>query len=181
MSMGALLQQVRTHLRNVVPLDADQCDIELLGQPRPSAGETYVGIRELRVRSLSREHLSEEYEIEVSIWRRLGAFPSDRQGDLALRDDPYLASVLTLDDLERAVIRNLHANYTDIMAAANETLETGDRFQLALYYTGRGPSEVVKSSSHHRQNGTRTSGIAWIGRRLIFTGMNRVQSTATMQ
>jgi len=177
--MGVVLKQVRDHLRTSMSLDVDQCDIRADGSPPGSAAEFYVAIDEFGVKSTARDHLSEVYEIEIAVWRRSGQYPADRRGDLTLPDDPYLAGILTLDDLERAVIKQIHANYTDITAAANTAIGApsegnGDVFQLALYYAGRGATEVLQ----HEEN---KDDSAWFGRRLKFAGMNRVQAVDVMQ
>ena len=179
MSMGAILQQVRDHLRSAMSLGVDQCDVRPGGMPTAAAGEFYVAVDELGVQSTAQSHLREQYEIEVSIWRRTGQYPDDRLSDVVLRDDVYLAGIQTLDDLERSVIKNLHANYTDITAAANTAIDAGapgkgDIFQLALYYTGRSRSEVL-------DHNPKENPAPWLGRRLKFTGMIRVQATDVMQ
>lgn len=180
MSMAAVLDEVCDHLRSALSLSAAECDIRPGGWPPRAAGEFYVAIDDLGVASAAREHLEEEYRIEVAIWRRAGQVPDDRLGDLARRGDPYVAALRTLDVLERAVLRALHANYAQIMAGANAALgagETGggDVFQLALYYTGRSRPETHPS----RPSGERP--LEWITRRLEFAGMNRVQPLDVMQ
>ena len=177
MSMGVVLKQVRDHLRNSMSLGVDQCGIAPGGSPPETAAEFYIAIDESQVRSTARDHLNEVYEIEIAVWRRPGQFPADQQGDLTLADDPYLAGILTLDDLERAVIRNIHANYADVTAAANTAIgapseQAGDVFQLAMYYAGRAGTEVIKHETGRDA--------AWFGRRLKFAGMNRVQSLSAM-
>ena len=179
MSMGAVLKQVRDHLRDALSLGVDQCGIQPDGVPPDSADEFYLAVNEMGVTSTAREHLLEEYEIEVSVWRRAGGYPADRRGDVQLSDDPYLAGILTLDDLERAVIRNLHGNYDDITVAANTAIgagvgDGGDVFQLALYYAGRRGTEIL-------QTGKEKHDPTWFGRRLKFVGMTRVQSISMMQ
>ncbi len=178
MSMGIILQVVRDHLQTEMSLDAGECGIQPGGLPPDGAGELYVAVDELGIRSASRNQLHEIYEIEVAIWRRSSNYPTDRQGDVVLRDDPQLAGILTLDDLERDVISKLHANHTDIMAVANSAIGAGspgggDVFQQPLYFAGRGRSESLRP-------GGSKSPVAWIGRRLKFTGMTRVQATDVM-
>jgi hypothetical protein len=177
MSMGAVLKVVRDHLRNRLSLASGQCDVRPDGRPIDAAGDLYVCISEGGVQSESRLHLSERYEIEVSIWRRATAAPTDRQGDLLLPDDQYLANMTTLDDLERAVIAQVHGNDADIRQAANAVLisggASGDGFSVTLFYAGRGPSETF--ADHARAN------VGWIGRRLRFGGMLRVQPLSVME
>jgi hypothetical protein len=179
MSMGAVLRQVRDHLRGAMPLAADQCGVQPAALPPESAGELYVAVDEVGVQSAARAHLSETYEIEVAVWRRAGQYPADRRGDAQLRDDPHLAGILTLDDAERAVIRHLHGNYLDVTAAASAaigagTSGNGDVFQLALYYQGRGRTEEHPPRGRHQV-------AAWLGRRLRFAGMTRVQARDLMR
>ena len=180
MSMAVVLQRVRDHLRSALALSADQCGVRVGGHPPASSGELYVAVDELGVECTARDHLREVYVVEVALWRRVGQWPDDRAGDALLRDDAYLAGALTLDRLERSVIAALHGNYTDIPAAANAAIGAGspgggDVFQLALYYAGRTRTEAWQD---RRQSGSPT---AWLGRRLKFAGMNRVQAMDVMQ
>lgn len=175
MSMGAILKQVRDHLRDAMPLAADQCDIRPDGEPPQSAGELFVAVDELGVTSTARSYIEEQFEVEVAVWRRAGQYPADRIGDAQLSDDPYTAGLFTLDDLEREAIRRLHGNFTDVTAAVNTALGTGsgnagDSFRLALYYEGRGRTEVLPPSRGAQQPAQ------WLGRRLRFVGMNRIQA-----
>lgn len=176
MSMGVVLQTIRDHLRTAMSLAVDQCGIRPGGHPPSSAGEFYVAIDDISVKGDARAHLREEYEVAVSIWRRLGQHPEDRTGDVLETEDPYLPSLLTLDQLERDVIRFIHANYTEVTKTANATLGTGtpgkgDILQLAMYYQGHAGSERFTSEPRN------TSRPDWIGRRLRFAGMTRVQAT----
>ena len=174
MSMGVILSQVRGHLRDALSLSADQCDVQPGGSPTEAAGEWYLAIDERGVESDARSHLSEEFEIEISIWRRLGQFPADRLGETQLHESEYLSAMHTLDTLERQVILKLHGNFESVTSAANTELGAGlpgggDVFQLALYYEGRGRTETLPRSGSRQQP-------TWIGRRLRFRGMTRVQA-----
>jgi hypothetical protein len=174
MSMGIILNQVRSHLREALTLSSDQCDIQPSGIPPEAAGEWYLAIDELGVASEARDHLAEEFAIEVSIWRRLGQFPADRRGEALLPESAYLAAMHTLDGLERRVILSLHGNFGELVSGANAAVGAGqpgggDVFQLALYYEGRGRAETLPRTTGRQQP-------QWIGRRLKFRGMNRVQS-----
>jgi len=174
MSMGVILKIVRDSLQTALSLDKDACGVQSGGRPPNSAGELYLAVDELGVQSTARAHLREVYELEIALWRRGGQYADDRHGDVLLADDPYLAGVRTLDALERDVIRHVHGNYSDITAAANAEIgagggEAGDIFQLALYYVGRGRTETIPRPAADRT-------IDWIGRRLKFLGMTRVQA-----
>jgi len=174
MSMGAIIEHVRDHLRSALSLAVDQCGVQIGGNPPQRPASFYVAIDEVCVESDAKEHLREIFEIEIVVWRRLGTLPSDRRGDAHLRDDPYLATLQTLDDLEQSVILAIHANYTDITAATNTALGTGapsggDIFQMALFYQGRKRSELFPKRSDQ-------ANAQWLGRRLRFRGMTRVQA-----
>jgi len=177
MSMGVVLKIVRDHIRNRLSLTGGQCDVRPDGRPIDVAGDLYVCISEGGVQSESRLHLSERHEIEVSIWRRATAVPTDRQGDLLLPDDQYVANLQTLDDLERAIIAHIHGNDADIRQAANALLTSGgansDGFSVTLFYAGRGPSETFTDRPR--------SSAEWIGRRLRFGGMLRIQPLGAME
>jgi len=179
MSTGIILQQVRNHLRSAMSLDVDQCGIQPGGRPPHSAGELYVAVDDGGTTSDARNHLHEQYRIEVAVWRRAGQHPADRLGDVQLPQDPYLEQLLTLDQLERQVIQHLHGDFANVTAAANAEAATGtpgggDVFQLALYYVGRDKTESIDAVP------SATASTEWLGRRLSFSGMDRIQATDVM-
>lgn len=174
MSMAAVLATVRDRLRTEIPLAVEQCGIQPGGTPPSTAGEMYVAVDELGVVSDGKCVLRETYSVEVCLWRRIGQFPGDRLGDVHLKEDPYVATARTLDVVERDVLRLIHANYLHIVAAANEaaaagTPAGGDVFQLALYYEGRSRTESFRPAKGAWRD-------AWLGRRLKFSGLTRVQA-----
>lgn len=174
MSMGMILLTVRDHLRDALSLPAAACEIQPGATPTPAAGEILVAIDEYRVESRSAAHLAEHYEIEVGIWRRVGQFPADRRGELLLPEAAYTHALQSLDVLERKVVTALHGNYEAVTQQMNTFYglgagEQGDIVQGAPLYRGRGRAEHWPpiTQAHPKPN--------WLGRRLRFAGLRRVQ------
>lgn len=171
MIVGAILTRVRDHLRQALDLPDDQVDIRYAGLPPATAASPYVAIRELGVKSDGRSFLREEHQLEISLWRRATDLPDDVSADALYGDDAVLPDVATIDQLERLAIAALHGNDIAISQALNQSLglgsgSAGDRFQLPLFYTGRKGTELSRP---------------WLGRRLHFTGLTRVQPIDVMR
>jgi hypothetical protein len=178
--MGYLLLAVRNKLRanfDVTYPDLESTNwvgVEVDGIPPARAPEWYVAIDEGDIRSQRTEdQLQEEYSVEIYVCRRPDRTPSDFQRQLSLPTDLYLASILTLEKLERQVIKSLHNNQT-LRGNANSlggfpNPNTGDIYQLPLQFDGRSKSRTEEFPD---------SGI-WMRRQLRFSGMLRVQDLST--
>jgi len=172
MSTAAILKHLRDRLRGALSLAADQCAIAPTREPPSAAGPVFVGIADCGAAAEGEGHLAETVEIEITVWRRSGAWPRDRLGDALLPIDPYAAGLPTIEQIERAVIRAVHADRANLVAAINADLGPGDPPLLQpLYYQGRGVSEVVYLREETNED-------AWIARRLKFRGMLRVAPLA---
>ena len=178
MSVGQLLQTVRDHLRTQLTLDFKSCGVQLNGVPPSTAGEFYVAIDEDGTESVGGDDpvLNERYRIVISIMRRAGKYPKDRQGDLLLRETEALKS---LEELERLVIKNIHAAW-NLMATYNTNLGApdatlGDTAILPLFCRGRGRTYTWTSPTEEPD-----MLYAWLRKDVRFSGMNRKQRLESM-
>lgn len=174
MSMSALVEAVRNHLREQMSLTCAECDIAPDGHPPGNAGSEFIAVDEGEATNAARENLQEEYEINVWVCRKSGVFPANKRGDMRLKSEPYLAGMVSLDERCRQVIVALHANHA-VTKAASELLsapntELGSPFQGCLIY--RSTSRAVSIDSE--------SGGAWVARQLRFRGAWRPHSLSYM-
>lgn len=173
MSIGQLLTTVRTHLRTQLSLGVNQCGVQMSGMPPPAAGEKYVAIDDggTEQRSGDEPYLTERYKLVISILRRAGVYPADRQGDLLVRET---TSVQSLEELERGVIKYIHGSqslrvtYNTALGAPDASL--GEIAIMPLFYRGRGRTYIY-TSPMEAGDGLH----AWFRRDLNFSGMDRKQ------
>lgn len=177
MSMAMALEGTRDYLRNANSWDHTLCGIQFEARPPNRAGQFYVALDDGGVSTGpdNTDALTEIYTIEVAVWRRPGHLPRDREGELQKVDDIYLSNIQTLHSLEREIIARLHNNYS-LMTAVNAqfSLPTGsmaDKFLQPWVYRGRSKVEGMTDD-----NGNRT----FIGRRLQFRGMKRIQKRGSI-
>ena len=175
--MGYVLQAARNQLRTdyetthpgLVP--ANWVGIQLRGMPPRRAGDWYVALDEDYIRGKKDQaHIEEVYGVSIYVCRRPDKLPDDFRGQLTYPDDVYLATMLTLEKMERQVLKSIHNNQT--MRAAANTLggfpaaDKGDSYQLPLQYDGRGSIQTSDVPD---------SGM-WSCREMKFSGMLRVQA-----
>lgn len=178
MSMGQMLETVRDHLRSQLNLAAEQCGVHLNGMPPDTAGQLYVALDEggVEVRSGDDPVLTERYTIVVSIMRRAGKYPRDRQGDLLLRETEAQKS---LNELERACIRAIHASwgfhvsYNTDLGVPDAAL--GEKAIMPLFYRGRGRTYLYDTPTEQPDMIH-----AWFRRDLRFSGFDRKQKLENM-
>lgn len=157
MSMAMLLEGVRDYLRtnNDPPFGfdpasgKDHCGIQIDGMPPPTARSHYLALDESTVTGTndSNYYHGETYEISAYVCRNILDKPRDRQNIELLKDDIYLASMQTLEKMEREVIVALHQNYA-LTTAINTQFSLpdatlGDVFLEVLRYRGRGRTTAV--------------------------------------
>lgn len=177
MSMAMALQGTRDYLRTTNTWDYKTCGIQFESKPPNIAGQWYVALDDAGVDTGpdNTDALTENFSIDVGIWRRPGGLPNDRQGELQKVDDIYLANIQSLHDLERLVISQLHNNWTMIstintqFSLDNTTLMP---FNMPWIYRGRSKMEGVTLA-----DGTAR---AFLGRRLRFRGMRRIQKRGSI-
>ena len=106
MSQAALCKGIRDHLQTVFTLDANSCEVGFDGQPKPMAGQEYFAIHPMGWTTVSGDwDLGEQYEVAVTVTRRLGSTPQDRRG-VAL----WLTLTTGLEPRIRQVITAIHHN-----------------------------------------------------------------------
>lgn len=175
MSMAMALQGVRDLLRSTNQWDEKQCGLQENGIPPAICRSFYAGIDETSVTSAneSNYYLGEAFAISVHVSRNVAWIPKDYQGNALLKSDPYLQSILTMDDLERKVILSLHDNWAltniinDHWNLPNDNL--GDVFIGSLSFIGR-----TKTRDLIAEDGN--NGTAFKSRELRFRGLKRNQS-----
>jgi len=179
MSMGMVLEGVRDYLRTQHSWDKTNCGIQFGAVPIVTTSAFYVSLDDDGVTTTDPRnyHLTEEYAIEIGIWRRTGRLPEDYRGQLQLPDDIYIATAKTITDLERMVVGKLHK-----IEAARTSINTqfelpdatlGAAFNGHLTYVGRSKNETFAITG---QRGTKT----FAGRRLRLRGLRRIQRIDSM-
>lgn len=119
MSMRALLQATRDHLRSMLGLEQTTCEVMFSGQPPPWAGEEFWAVHQ---RSWIGDHgdqdIDEKYGVDVTYSRRLnGIVPWDRAGVELLLKTPGGIYHRVEDGRVK-----LHKNY-DLMNLANSLID----------------------------------------------------------
>lgn len=176
MSMAMALEGTEAYLRSVLQMSKDQISIQLNTEPPPMAGQWFIGIDDAGVdaRATGNDaYFYEVYSIEIGIWKRPGQFPKDRREELIKVRNLYVPELETLESLERKVLTVLHKSH-NWRRAVNEQFNlpvggSGDVFSNPWRYVGRGKNEKLIAETEN------SNGDAWIGRRLRFTGADRLQ------
>jgi hypothetical protein len=150
-----------------------QCGIQPEGVPPPTAGEFYVALDEGNVSGTDSRnyYLGEFFDLDIYCLRRVGRFPKDYKGQMLQRDDTYLASIETLEKIERKIVVALHQSFT-CMNFINSHFALpdqvkGDKFILPLVYAGR--------SGSTEKTVPELEGVVFYGRALRFRGLRRNQ------
>jgi hypothetical protein len=175
MTMGMVLEATRDYLRQRCELEKNQCGIQYLGNPPPSAVNIYVTINDdgMDTGDDTSYYLREITRIEVGVWRQPNGIARDRAGEWMLPENIYGTYLTTIEQLERKVIQALAWSYS-FLNFLNEhaglpMTGKGGAFKQPLRYVGRAPIEAITVD-----NGTQ-NGAGWIGRRLRFRGAERIQ------
>lgn len=172
--MAMALQGVRDYLRQKCDWNAKQCGVQEGGIPPPTAGEFYIAVDESNVTGTDPRnyYASEEFEISVYVLRRVGRYPKDFQGKMLLSDDTYLATIDTLEKLERKVYVTLDQKwglptYINSFFGLPHQIK-GDKFLKPLNYLGRGRTTGVAIPEGGEQE-------VFDGREMRFRGLKRNQ------
>lgn len=181
MSLGMVLHGVRDYLRQQNGWTVQNCGVQKDAVPPATAGQFYVSIDDTGVdgTAADNDHLSEQFNLEIGVWRRSGGKPDDRLGQLKLPEDIYLHNVLSLTDLERRVLVSqdnaggLHQNWA-VRSYINTlfglpSFAAGPEFTGVLSFRGFSRLESIVLAGTNAQNP------AFYGRRLRFHGLQRVQ------
>jgi hypothetical protein len=139
MSQAALCQAVCDRLQAVLSLDAATCDLMPDGYPKPSCGELFVAVHPGDSSPDPAEGLAEVFSMYVTVTRRLGYAPKDRQGV-----EVWRKAAVGLDAVVRRVMTALHldAGADAVLNAANAYIAAegaGNGFvePLRWQHTGR--------------------------------------------
>ena len=185
--MALALEHTAEWFRGVYAWKPNECGVQYDAMPPNEAGQFYVAIDDGGVEAGRDETaaLQETLTLVIGIWRRPEHLSQkDRRANLKLPIDKYLLGAYTLHDLERMVLifrasgepklNGLHQNF-EFMNALNNRYnlphaELGSKFNLPLFYRGRGRMETVGLDDQGTVN-------AFYGYRLRFRGLTRVQVT----
>lgn len=176
MSIALLLQAVRDELRAGMTFQADPkqfVGIQPGGRPPAWMSDFYIAVDEANIAASDRTHLKEIYTIAVTITVHVRGVRSDQTGDQI-----YIENLNSLENLERAVIRLIHASQSVRARALTlgqiPNTSRGDIFQLPLYYEGRGATAAFDAAEWlgSVEPGTRQLMV----RVLRFSGATRVQA-----
>lgn len=179
MSMGMVLEGVCDWLRARNGWGVKECGIADGTFPFAATGQFFVGIDEDGESGGNAETnaLTEVFSIEIGVWRRPGHLPKDMHGQMLVPQDRYLPEIKTLHDLERRVKVFLHHRW-ELVQALNTKYGLpdsgrGDNFITSLVWqsTSRKDAYVAGTSAQNA--------IAFVGRRLKFRGLKRVQKIST--
>ena len=179
MSMALVLEGIRDFLRSENGWKKGECDIRQGGVPTETSRAFYVAIDDAGVETAGADqhYLKEIYSIEIAIWTETGSLPADMSGLAQLASDKYTIGRETLDNLERAIIGQLHQEQdprNQINTQFNLPAE-GCIFLMPMIYSGRPRNEIIGAAR-------RGSQIAqWLGRRLRFRGFDRIQKIGSVK
>ena len=173
MTMAIVLEFTQTWLRDIYGWNANECSVQYQALPALDAPSFSVTIDDAGIETGpdTTDSLKEITILDVGIWKRPEHLSiKDRRGKLKLPKDRYVITATMLNDLERNVIKALHANY-DYLVAINQEYELpnselGSDFYRPLFYRGRSRMEVLGLEDE-------TSTQSWFGYRLRFKGLER--------
>jgi hypothetical protein len=119
MSQAAVMIAARDAIQDLFKVDASICEIGFDGTPKPSAGEWYYAVHAGVMSSVSSDwDLGEEYQVQVTVTRRMGVTPTDRWGIGAWLADPNGGA--GLEARCRQIITRIHHNQIVRIAADDE-------------------------------------------------------------
>lgn len=99
------MKAVRDVLHTTFSVDANSCEIGFGPEPKPSCGERYWAIHQIRHAGLNQDwDLGEEYTVGVTLTMRMGFAPQDRWGIAVWLADSGL------EELVRQTIVAIHHN-----------------------------------------------------------------------
>ncbi len=180
MSRAMVLEGLRDFLRKENGWTFTRCDIQHKSTPPALARGLFIALDDAGVTAGPQEnyYLQEQFGITVGVWIETAIQPADMSGNTELKTAKYIEGGVTLDDLERRMIRQLHQKY-DTMAFVNCKFglpgENGDKFIAPMFYGGSGKTEAVNPNPQNDR------AAQWFGRRLRFSGFNRNQTIDCMR
>lgn len=133
MSVAALCEAVRNHLRTQLSLDNGECDVEQSAQPPPFIGKRFVSVHPTYWRPAGNfdDGLHEIIGLDCTLTFAAAQFPQDRIGG-----ELFLKALTGMEKLARDIVLQIDRSYT-VMAAANALITSGtDKFQVPLFWEG---------------------------------------------
>jgi len=172
------LEGTRDYLQSENSWTDHQCNLQQNAVPPPVAPQFYIALDDGGIENDSVEHfLRETYTMVVGVWFRVGAYPEDARGFMQLKTDLYRATIDTLNSLERKVLQNTHHIWALVTAVNTQfslpSAGDGDYFQSTWVYQGRSGNEITALPDQQ--------GNAYLGRRMRFRGMRRIQLVDSIQ
>jgi hypothetical protein len=174
MSHAALMKAVKNRLQAVLGLDDTGCDIGLDGQPPPIMGEQFIVVWPGHWGVVDCEGLGEEYSVNVTTTRRLGAYPQDRQGTEVL-----VKAATGLEPLLRQIIMAIHLDVgaDAILNAANVLIGSNvNGFVEPLRFQDGGRPELKGAEWFESYGGEQPEDRVGVAQTLSFGSAKRFQS-----
>lgn len=176
-----LLEQLPARLSDFGLRESINYGVEFQAYPPPTAGDWYIAMDfagESQTAGPQQYFLREEYSFLFGIWRRQTEVPRDRLGRMNLRSDLYRPQATTIQAMSRALIKNLHQQFwltTEVSLKIQNNDINGNVPESPLIYLGSNANEQYTVDS------MRTGDVeTFIGRRLKFRGLLRIQTTTEM-
>ena len=180
---GIVLQAVRDRLRSLYSWTKQQCAIRERGFPSPTSGQFFIGIYGTAMSGTGGENdyfLRQNHTLDVAIWRQTSVNPKDQSGDIYEITDSRRPAIETLDRLESKVTQALHQNQElraacDAIAVTDQDTFGRESFKTPLVYLGWNGHEPFSLP------GGGPDGRTFVGRRIRFRGLTRVQRISYMR
>lgn len=179
MSLSALLQATRDHLRSKLDIAPKECDCQPDGQPQPMFGSRYIAVHPTAWTpgDTQIDHgLDELFGVTCTITIRTPPVARDR-----LMGEKFLKSLTGIEAAARAVAVAVHQNY-DLMNDANAKIGGDHKLIQPLFWDGtQVPSRMETGSWVWSDNATEMDLIAALVLPVRFSNARRIQSYAKME
>lgn len=175
MEMGTVLRVIRDDLQNRYQWSKNHCRVVEQGEPLDNSPEFFVGITDGGTDGSPQDgfRLQELYRVNIWVWRRLGQYPQDRQGNAMIDADPHLGNIAMTSQLEREVKKRIHMSYA-LIEKINAACDA---------MTGEQTSKIVHPFVYQGSSVTQTKtvddggpSVAFTGRQLRFGGAMNIET-----
>lgn len=177
-------EQAVVFARSKLSLDARFCDLQWDGLPPADGPEYYIAINDggcFTTNPPEAEYINEEYRLQIAVWMRAAVMPNDRLGSLLAWTNRYQGNDrYTLGQVSRLVIKvfafgdsrwEFRDQLNDIINA--DTATFGDCIRTPLRYIGTSAPERYTPIWFDASQ--KKDGPIFIGRRIVFAGLSRLQ------
>lgn len=180
MSQRALCLAVRDRIRTALSLDSTTCKFTPDGMPPPIAGELYVAVHPGPWRGIDIEGLAEVVGVSITVTRRIGEAPYDRQGE-----EVWAKATEGMEETLRAILAAIHLDNASwaTMAAANAYISgTVNKFVEPLRFVdgGRPEPKGPEWFSADDYEGRGRFANAGLAQTMRFDGAKRYQTIESM-